>query len=201
MLLGSIENKTNEYTNMDKLKNLIIGLCGVAAIGLITYYIVVNDSKSGVVKKNIKNPEEETIANAEVIQDSILAKIANALSIDGESFTPTVDQGVYTNATKDKILVLKEDIWKTMIKNSQRKFPVEADDCVYEYPIPDLSNFNFIGLLTHFTDTKDSKLTTAYRATEIRNGKLKSYAGGNICCDCEEGESLVPQKIDAVIIK
>jgi hypothetical protein len=153
------------------------------------------------IKEDFKNPDEKTIANAEVIQDSILAKITNALSIDGESFTPTVDQGVYTNATKDKILVLKEDVWKTMIKNTQRKFPVDADDCVYGYQIPDLSNYNFIGLLTHFTDTKDSKLTTAYGATEIRNGKLKSYAGGNICCDCAEGEPLVPQKIDAVIIK
>lgn len=186
---------------MDKLTKLIIGFCGAAAIGLITYYVVVNDMKSRVVKKDLKNPEEETIANAKVIQDSILAKISNALSIDGESFTPTVDQGVYTNATKDKILVLKEDIWKTMIKNTQRKFPVEADDCVYEYPIPDLSNYRFIGLLTHFTDAEDSKLSIAYRGTEIRNGKLKSYAGGSICCNCDDGEPLVPQKIDAVIIK
>jgi len=186
---------------MYKLKNLIIGLFGIASIGLITYYIVVNDTKSRVIKKDIKNPEKETIANAKVIQDSILAKITNALGIEGESFTPTVADDVYTNATTDKILVLKEDVWKTMIKKTQKKFPVDADDCVYEYPIPDLSNFNFIGLLTHFTDTKDSKLTTAYRASEIRNGKLKSYAGGNICCDCEEGESLVPQKIDVIIVK
>ena len=67
--------------------------------------------------------------------------------------------------------------------------------------MPNLSNYNFIGLLTHFTNTKDSKLTTAYGATEIRNGKLKSYAGGSICCDCQEGEPLVLQKIDAVIVK
>ncbi|WP_297516468.1 hypothetical protein [Flavobacterium sp.] len=186
---------------MDKLKKLIIGLCGVAAIGLITYYVIVNDTKSGVVKKNIKNPEGETIANGEVIQDSILAKITSALSIEEESFTPTNEEGVYTNTTKDKILVLKEDVWKTMIRKTQRKFPVDADDCVYEYPIPDLKNYTFIGLLTHFTYNKDSKLTTAYRAIEIRNGKLKSYAGGNICCDCEEGEPLVAQKIEAVIVK
>ena len=186
---------------MEKLKNIIIGLFGVTAIGLITYYLVVNDTKSRVVKKNIKNPEKETIAKAKIIQDSILTKITNALSIDGESFTPTADEGVYTNTTKDKILVLKEDIWKTMIKRTQKKFPVDADDCRYQSLMPDLSNYNFIGLLTHFTDNKDVKLTTAYQATEIRNGKLKSYAGGNICCDCEEGESLVPQKIDAVIIK
>jgi hypothetical protein len=64
-----------------------------------------------------------------------------------------------------------------------------------------LSDYDFIGLLTHFSDDKDSKLTTAYLATEIRNGKLKSYAGGNICCNCEDGEPLVPQKIDAVIVK
>ena len=123
------------------------------------------------------------------------------MSIDGESFTPTVDEGVYTNTTKDKILVLKEDIWKTMIKNTQRKFPKTADDCSFQYTMPNLSNYKFIGLLTHFTDNKDSKLTTAYRATEIRNGKLKSYSGGSICCDCENGEPLVPQKIDAVIVK
>ena len=186
---------------MEKFKKLIIVLCGVAAIGLITYYVVVNDTKSRVVEKNIKNPEKETIAKAKIIQDSILTKITNALSIDGESFTPTVDEGIYTNATKDKILVLKEDIWKTMIKRTQKKFPNTADDCIYQYPMPDLSNYNFIGLLTHFTDNKDAKLTTAYRATEIINGKLKSYAGGSICCDCEKGEPLVPQKIDAVIVK
>jgi hypothetical protein len=186
---------------MYKLKNLIIGLFGVAAIGLITYYVVVNDTKSRVIKKNIKNPEKETIANAEVIQDSILTKITNALSIEGETFTPTVDEGVYTNSTKDKILVLKEDVWKTMIEKTQKKFPIDADDCLYEYRMPNLSNYNFIGLLTHFTNTKDSKLTTAYGATEIRNGKLKSYAGGSICCDCQDGEPLVLQKIDAVIVK
>lgn len=186
---------------MDKLKNLTIGLFGVAVIGLITYYVVVSDTKSKVIKKNIKNPEKETIANAEVIQDSLLATITNALNLAGESFTPTIEKGVYINATKDKILVIKEDVWKPMIKRTQKKFPVDADDCANQYSMPELSDYDFIGLLTHFSDDKDSKLTTAYLATEIRNGKLKSYAGGNICCDCEDGELLVPQKIDAVIVK
>ena len=186
---------------MNKLKKLIIIFCGVASIGLITYYVVVNDTKSGVVKKEIKNPENETVANAKVIKDSILAKITNVLSIEGESFTPTVDEGVYTNATKDKILVLKEDVWKKMITKAQKKFPVDAVDCIYQYPMPELSNYNFIGLLSYLTETKNSKSTTAYQAKEIRKGKLKSFAGGNICCDCEDGEPLVAQQIDVVIVK
>ncbi len=186
---------------MYKLKNLIIGLCGVAAIGLITYYLVVNDTESIVVKMNIKNPEKETITKAEVIQDSIFFKITNAFSIQGESFTITVDDGVYTNSTNDKILVIKEDIWKKMIKKTQRKFPNDAEDCEFQYSISDLSNYNFIGLLTYYTDDKNPNLTSAYGATEIRNGKLKSYAGGSICCNCDDGEPLVPQKIEAIIVK
>lgn len=185
---------------MNTFRNLIIGLFGVAAIGLITYYVVDNDAKSKTVKKTVKNPKKEIIAEAEVIQDSNLLKIANALNIEGESFTPTADNGVYANATNDKILVIREDIWKTLIKNTQKKFPDGAEDCKYQYPVPDLSNYKFIGLLTYLTDNENENLSKAYSAQEIRNGNLKSYAGGSICCDCE-GEPLIPQKIDAVINK
>lgn len=185
---------------MNKIKNLIIGLFGAAAIGLVTYYLVENYTKSKTVKKTIINLEKDTIAEADVIQDSVLVKITNALSIEGESFTLTADKGVYTNETKDKILVIKEDIWKKLIQKTQKKFSDDAEDCANQYSMPDLSNYNFIGLLTYFSDNKNEKLSIAYRATEIRKGELISYAGGNICCNCD-GEPLVPQKIDAVIVK
>jgi hypothetical protein len=35
---------------------------------------------------------------------------------------------------------------------------------------------------------------------EIRQGEANSFAGGEICCDCE-GEALIPQQLDAVIDK
>jgi hypothetical protein len=44
------------------------------------------------------------------------------------------------------------------------------------------------------------KKTTAYGAIEIKNGNAKSYAGGEICCTCE-GEPLVAQKVDAVVVR
>lgn len=66
--------------------------------------------------------------------------------------------------------------------------------------MPNLKEYKFVGLLTYFTNTKDSKITTAYKAIEIRNGNAKTFAGGGICCDCE-GEPLITQQTDAVIDK
>lgn len=185
---------------MEKLTKLIITLCGGVGIGLITYYLVVQENKSKGIEISVKDIDNQNIAKAKVIQDSTLIKISKVLNVDGESFIPTSDKGVYTNNSKDKILVIKEDIWKTMIKNTQKKFPEYAEDCMYESTLTELSNYKFIGLLTNLSVGSDAKYISAYKAIEIRFGKMKSYAGGNVCCDCEGGEPLVAQKIDAVFI-
>ena len=87
-----------------------------------------------------------------------------------------------------------------MIRKVQKKFPNIGKDCNYKYEKPELSEYKFVGLLTYFAASKNNKITTAYKAIEIRNGNAKSFAGGGICCDCE-GEPLVAQQVDAVIIK
>ena len=80
-------------------------------------------------------------------------------------------------------------------------FPEEAEDCALSYPEPDLTDFEFVGLITYYSSNEDPNTTTAYSAQEVRKGKLVSFAGGGICCNCEGGEPLVPQKVDAVVIK
>ena len=66
--------------------------------------------------------------------------------------------------------------------------------------MPNLSEYKFVGLLTYLADSKNTETTAAYRAIEIRKGNVKSFAGGQICCDCV-GEPLVAQQVDAVIVK
>ena len=190
---------------MKSITKIIIGLVGIAAIGLLTYYVVtktnyvVTKAKNpGVNEKPITNPDQDTVATAQVIQDTIFDRIKKALSIDGEEFTLTEDEGVYTNSTNDKMLIIKEDVWKKIIRKARNKFPDIAEDCNQKYEMPNLSEYKFVGLLTYLADSKNSKTTSAYIAIEIRNGNAKSFAGGAICCGCE-GEPLVPQQVDAVI--
>lgn len=98
------------------------------------------------------------------------------------------------------MLIIKEDVWKKIIQKIQNKFPNIVEDCNQKYEMPNLSEYKFVGLLTYLADSKNIKTTSAYKAIEIRNGNAKSFAGGGICCDCE-GEPLVAQQVDAVIIK
>ena len=132
-------------------------MLGLAVIGILTYYIVSNNRKSNVIEKPITNPEQDTLVTAKVNEDSILVEISNSLGIEGKEFKPTEFKGVYSNLTNDKLLVIKEDIWKILISKVQHNFPKITDDCSAEYTIPDLSNYKFIGLLTYFTDSKDNK--------------------------------------------
>lgn len=183
---------------MKPITKVIIGLAGMASVGLLTYYVVTREKEPEVVEKPITNPEKDTVATAQVVQDTILGSLVKALNIDGEEFTLTDEDGVYTNITNDKILIIKENIWKRIIRKARNKFPHKAEDCDEKYLMPDLSEFQFVGLLTYFAESASSKATTAYAAIEIRNGKAKSFAGGNICCHCG-GEPLVRQQVDAVI--
>jgi len=185
---------------MKSITRIIIGLVGIGLIGLITYYVVTKEKNPVVNEKPIINPEQDTVATAQVIQDTMFDQITNALNINGEEFTETDDEGVYTNSTNDKMLVIKEDVWKTIIRKARKKFPDIAEDCNQKYKMPDLSEYKFVGLLTYLAEGKNSKTTSAYTAIEIRNGNAKSFAGGSICCGCE-GEPLVPQQVDAVIHK
>lgn len=186
---------------MKSITKIINGLVGFIAVGLLTYYVVTKDKNMDQIEKPITSPDQDTVATALVIKDTIPDRIKNALSIDGDEFTLTEDEGVYINSTKDKMLVIQEDIWEKIIRKTQKKFPNIATSCDLKYKIPDLTEYKFVGLLTHFADSKSSKKTSAYQAIEIKKGNAKSFAGGNICCDCEGGEPLVPQQVDAVIIK
>lgn len=185
---------------MKSITKIIIALVGIAAIGLLTYYIVTKEKKAIVKEKSITNPEQDTVATVQVIQETMLERITKALGIDGEGFTLTEEDGVYTNSTKDKMLILKEDAWKKMIKKIQKRFPYTVEDCDYNYQMPDLSEYEFVGLLTYLGPRKSAKRISAYSAIEIRKGNSKSYAAGDICCNCD-GEPLVSQQVDAVIIK
>jgi hypothetical protein len=207
---------------MKSITSIIIGLVGIAAIGLLTYYVVSNEKKIVVNEKPITNavkdtiatalqptisrpqvitnPDKDTIATAQVIQDTKFDRIKNALNIDGEEFTLTEVDGVYTNSTNDKMLIIKKNVWKKIIRKIQKKFPNIAEDCNHKYELPNLSEYKFVGLLTYLADSKHTKTTSAYTAIEIRNGIAKSFSGGNLCCDCE-GEILVAQQVDAVIVK
>ena len=185
---------------MKSITKIIIGLVGITAIGLLTYYVVTKEKNISVNEKPITNPEKDDVATAKVIQDTIFDKIKKALSIDGEEFTVTDVEGVYTNSTKDKMLIIKEDVWKKIILKIQKKFPNIAEDCNQKDEMPNLSEYKFVGLLTYLADSENTQKTTAYSAIEIRSGNVKSFAGGEICCGCG-GEPLVAQQVDAVILK
>ena len=83
------------------------------------------------------------------------------------------------------MLVIKEDVWKKIIRKVQKKLPNIAEDCNQKYEMPNLSEYKFVGLLTYLADSKNTKTTSAYTAIEIRNGNAKSFSGGEICCDCD----------------
>ena len=185
---------------MKSITKIIIGILGIAAIGLVTYFVISKEKNPSVTEKKITSPDKDTVATAKVIQDAMFEKIKEALSIDGEEFTLTKEEGVYTNSTNDKMLIIKEDVWKKMIHKIQEKIKNIAKDCNQQYEMPELSEYKFVGLLSYYADSKNMKKTTAYGAIEIKNGNAKSYAGGEICCACE-GEPLVTQKVDAVVIK
>tara|TARA_B100000768_G_C11196224_1_gene339616 strand:- start:166 stop:723 length:558 start_codon:yes stop_codon:yes gene_type:complete len=184
---------------MKSITKIIIGLLSITAIGLITYYVVTKEKNIDTIEKTITNPEQDTVATAKVSQDEIPDGIKKALSIDGEEFTLTENEGVYINVTKDKMLVIKEDIWKKFIQQIQNKFPNIATDCSRKDKYPDLSEYTFVGLLTYLADKRNSNTTSAYMATEIRNGYSKTFAGGKVSCS-GVGEPLVTQQVDAVII-
>ncbi len=186
---------------MKSITKIIIGILGIAAIGLLTYYVITKGKNPSVTEKKITSPEKDTVATAKVIQDAMFEKIKEALSIDGEEFKPTKEEGVYTNSTNDKMLIIKEDVWKKMIHKIQEKFKNIAKDCNQQYEMYELADYKFVGLLTYYADSKNMKKTSAYEAVEIRNGYAKKYAGGEICCGCEGGEPLVAQKVDAVVVK
>jgi hypothetical protein len=185
---------------MHPITKLIIGIVGIGTIGLVTYYIVTKEQDSIVTEQPITNPQQDTVALAKVMQDSMLVRVNRVLGMEGEEFMLTSEEGVLTNKSKDKYLVIKEDVWNRIIQNAKSKFPNSADDCNRRFGAPELANYTFIGLLTYLGVSNDTTETFAYRATEIRNGNAFSYAGGQICCQCE-GELLVPQQTDAVIEK
>jgi hypothetical protein len=186
---------------MNKITKIILGLVGLSVIGIMTFYIVTKDKTSKSHKKAITNPTLDTVAIANVIEDSSLITISRALGVDGEQFTQTKEAGVYSTITNDKLLVIDKNIWKKLIKKIKKKIPQIAEDCKYEYSVYELSNYKFIGLLTYLSSSKNNNNTIAYRATEIKQGEAYSFAGGQICCGCEGGEALVPQQLDAVIDK
>lgn len=185
---------------MNPIVKLIIGLVGIGTIGLVTYYIVSKDNGSIVTEQPITNPEQDTVALAKVMQDSMLVRVNRALNMGGDVFTLTTEEGVLTNATKDKLLIVKEDVWNRIIHSAKIKFPRSADDCNQQFGTPELSSYKFIGVLTYLADSRDSQNTSAFSAIEIRNGNSYTFAGGNICCQCE-GDPLFPQQTDAVIDK
>lgn len=198
----------HRFTRMTivQITTLAAAACFVA-IGLITYYVVTKGKKVDVIKVPTTNPIQEIVAPAKVIQDTTkviqnipIDRIIKALNIGGEEFTLTDVDGVYENSTKDKMLIIKEDVWKKLIRKIQKRFPRIAKECNQQFEDPNLSEFKFVGLLSYLADSKNPEITTAYTAIEIRNGNAKTFSGGNACCNCE-GAELVTQKVDSVIIK
>lgn len=186
---------------MNSISKIILALIGAAAIGITTYYII--DSRKNqteVIEIPVLDPEQEIVTIAEVLPESTIDKITKELYIYGEEFTITDEEGVYRNKSNDKLLIIKEDIWKKIIRKVQVDFPNISKDCNQNYELPNLADYEFVGLLTYLANGSSIETTSAYSAIEIRNGNAKSYAGGSICCTCE-GEPLVPQKVDAVIYK
>ena len=80
---------------MKSITKIIIGLVGIVAIGLLTYYVVTKENNIDVNERPITNPSQEIVATAQVIQDTIFDRIKKALSIDGEEFSLTEVEGVY----------------------------------------------------------------------------------------------------------
>jgi hypothetical protein len=78
---------------MKSITKIIIGLLGMTVIGLVTYYVVSTGKDLSVNKKPITNPDQDTVATAEVIKDNLLDIIKVALNIDGEEFTLTEEEG------------------------------------------------------------------------------------------------------------
>jgi hypothetical protein len=185
---------------MHPITKLIIGIVGIGTIGLVTYYIVTKDQDSIVTEQPITNPQQDTVALAKVMQDSMLVRVNRVLGMEGEEFILTEEDGILTNASKDKLLIVKEDVWNKIIQNAKNKLPRVAGDCFQQFNAPELSNYSFIGVLTYFTDSQDSQKSSGYSAVEIRNGVANIFAGGDICCQCE-GDPLFPQQTDAVIEK
>ena len=186
---------------MNQVTKIILLLTGLSVIGIMTFYILTNDKTSNSHKKAITNPKLDTVAIANVIEDSSLITISRALGVNGEKFTQTKEVGIYSNATKDKLLVVNNNLWKKLIRKIKKKIPNIAKDCNYDYTVFELKDYKFIGLLTYFSDRKNNNNTTAYTATEIRKGEANSFAGGEVCCGCEGGEALIPQQLDAIIDK
>ena len=144
---------------MKSITKIIIGILGIAAIGLVTYFVISKEKNPSVTEKKITSPDKDTVATAKVIQDAMFEKIKEALSIDGEEFTLTKEEGVYTNSTNDKMLIIKEDVWKKMIHKIQEKIKNIAKDCNQQYEMPELSEYKFVGLLSYYADSKNMKKT------------------------------------------
>lgn len=185
---------------MKQVTKIIIGLVGFTSIGLLTYYVVTNNKNSITTEIKITNPEQDTVATALVVNGAISENVITAMGLAGETFAKTNVEGVFSNSTNDKMMVIKEDIWKKLIQKAQTKFPDIAKDCNQKYEISELSEYKFIGLLSYFADPNEIKVSTAYEAIEIQKGKATVLVGGNMCCDCE-GEEAVTQQIDAVIVE
>jgi hypothetical protein len=66
---------------------------------------------------------------AKVMQDSMLVRVNRALGMSGEEFMLTGEEGVLTNASKDKLLIVKEDVWNRIIQNAKSKFPRNRSGC------------------------------------------------------------------------
>lgn len=186
---------------MKSITKIILGLVGLVAVGLITYLVVLPEKKNVVAIQPATKKKQEMLLAQQHQQDSLFEVLKQALNIAGEEFKKTAVEGVYTNASKDKMLLLNEDIWKKLLKKTQKQFPKEVKSCQATYAIPELESYRFVGLLTYLAESESSSSALAYTAMEIRNGRADSFAGGNICCDCEEGEPLVAHKVDAVIVK
>lgn len=186
---------------MKSITKIILGLVGLVAVGLITYLVVMPEKKDVGAIKPAKLTKQEILLAKQQQQDSLFEVLKQALNIGGEEFIKTAVEGVYTNAAKDKMLLLNEDIWKKLLKKTQKTFPNAVKSCNARYTMPELDSYRFVGLLTYLAESESSSSAVAYTAMEIRNGSAASFAGGNICCDCEEGEPLVAHKVDAVIVK
>lgn len=186
---------------MKSITKIILGLVGLVAVGLITYLVVMPEKKDAGTTKPATMTKQEILLAKQHQQDSLFEVLKQTLNIGGEEFNKTAVEGVYTNAAKDKMLLLNEDIWKKLLKKTQKTFPKTVKSCNAKYTMPELESYRFVGLLTYLAESESSSTASAYTAIEIRNGRADSFAGGNLCCDCEEGEPLVAHKVDAVIVK
>lgn len=83
---------------MNPITKIIIGIVGIATIGLVTYYIVTKDEGPYGVEQPITNPEQDTVAMAKVMQDSMVVRVNRALNMLGEEFVLTEEEGVFVLA-------------------------------------------------------------------------------------------------------